>query len=354
MRQAEAVAFPPARRSVVARRTLPANVGPLKKAGGGGKQARSDSTRGKEGDASPVAVCRRSVDAYELLSKIGQGAYGVVYRAMDKETGEIVAIKKVDAKDATTLREISIMASLPHHPCIVGLKEVVTDVRGGMKECVFLVMEYAECNLESVIDEMDRPLSESEVKSLMQQLLLGIQCIHASGVLHRDLKPSNLLLNGDGELKVCDFGLSRRCWSGGARVQRPYSDWVVTLWYRAPELLFKAEGYSAAIDMWSAGCIMAELVGKAPLFPGKNELDQLHMIFGVLGTPEEECWPGFAMLCADLGLGFVKQPSDSTTYLREKLPSLSEEGFDLLVGLLTCDPRRRMTAEEALNHKWFM
>ncbi|KAM0947018.1 putative protein-serine/threonine kinase CMGC-CDK-PITSLRE family [Dioscorea sansibarensis] len=324
----------------------------------------------------------RSVDEFERLNKIDEGTYGVVYRARDKKTGEVVALKKVKMEKEregfplTSLREINVLLSF-HHPSIVDVKEVVV---GSSLDSIFMVMEYMEHDLKGLMETMKQPFSQSEVKCLMLQLLEGVKYLHDNWVLHRDLKTSNLLMNNRGELKICDFGLARQYGSP----LKPYTHLVVTLWYRAPELLLGIKEYSTAIDMWSLGCIMAELLAKEPLFNGKTELDQLdkvlsytlssmvllviHLhtivtsfnllqIFRTLGTPNEKIWPGFAKL-PGLKVSFVKQPYNK---LREKFPAtcfsgrptLSEAGFDLLNKLLTYDPEKRITAEAALNHAWF-
>ncbi|KAF2292858.1 hypothetical protein GH714_029402 [Hevea brasiliensis] len=245
----------------------------------------------------------RSVDEFERLNKIDEGTYGVVYRARDKKNGEIVALKKHD--------------------------------------------------LKGLMESMKQPFSQSEVKCLMLQLLEGVKYLHDNWVLHRDLKTSNLLLNNRGELKICDFGLARQYGSP----LKPYTHLVVTLWYRAPELLLGAKQYSTAIDMWSLGCIMAELLAKEPLFNGKTEFDQLDKIFRILGTPNETIWPGFSKL-PGVKVNFVKHQYN---LLRKKFPAtsftgspvLSDSGFDLLNKLLTYDPEKRITADAALNHEWF-
>nr|XP_029118452.1 cyclin-dependent kinase G-2 isoform X2 [Elaeis guineensis] len=247
----------------------------------------------------------RSVDEFERLNKIDEGTYGVVYRAKDKKTGEVVALKKVKMEKEregfplTSLREINILLSF-HHPSIVDVKEVVV---GSSLDSIFMVMEYMEHDLKGLMETMKQPFSQSEVKCLMLQLLEGVKYLHDNWVLHRDLKTSNLLLNNRGELKICDFGLSRQYGSP----LKPYTHLVVTLWYRAPELLLGAKEYSTAIDMWSLGCIMAELLAKEPLFNGKTEFDQLDKIFRTLGTPNEKIWPGFAKL-PGVKVNFVKQP----------------------------------------------
>ncbi|KAK9063498.1 hypothetical protein SSX86_017368 [Deinandra increscens subsp. villosa] len=345
-------------------------------------QSESDSDYGDEPQGTPEAGgppqrsvnmlqgCR-SVDEFERLNKIDEGTYGVVYRAKDKKTGEIVALKKVKMEKEregfplTSLREINILLSF-HHPSIVDVKEVVV---GSNLDSIFMVMEYMEHDLKALMETMKQPFSQSEVKCLMLQLFEGTKYLHDNWVLHRDLKTSNLLLNNRGELKICDFGLSRQYGSP----LKPYTHLVVTLWYRAPELLLGTKLYSTAIDMWSLGCIMAELLSKQPLFNGKTEFDQLDKIFKTLGTPNETIWPGYSKL-PGVKVNFVKHQLPALgdflvcvssfcwyNLLRRKFPAtsftgspvLSDAGFDLLNKLLTYDPEKRITAEAALNHEWF-
>ncbi|KAF7136565.1 hypothetical protein RHSIM_Rhsim08G0186500 [Rhododendron simsii] len=298
----------------------------------------------------------QNVSKYETLRKINEGAYGVVYKARDLETGEIVALKKVkmgvernrDGFPMSALREINLLLSL-HHPSVVVVKEVVVSD----EDDVFMVMEYMEHDLKGLVETMKEPFSEKEVKCLMRQLLEGVEYLHDNWILHRDLKTSNLLLNNSGKLKICDFGLSRQYGSP----LKPYTPLVVTLWYRAPELLLGAKQYSTAIDMWSVGCIMAELLAKQPLFSGKTEIEQLDKIFRILGTPNEKMWTGFSNLP---GAKF-KFAKHSRNTLRDKFPPmsfkgspvLSEQGVDLLSQLLTYDPEKRISAQDALKHSWF-
>ncbi|XP_042057218.1 cyclin-dependent kinase G-2-like isoform X1 [Salvia splendens] len=297
----------------------------------------------------------RSVDEFERLNRIDEGTYGIVFRAKDKKTGEVVALKKVkmdrerEGFPLTSLREINILLSI-HHPSIVDVKEVVV---GSNLDSIYMVMEYMEHDLKGLMETMKQPYSQSEVKCLMLQLLEGIKYLHDNWVLHRDLKTSNLLLNNCGDLKICDFGLARQYGSP----LKPYTSLVVTLWYRAPELLLGAKQYSTAIDMWSLGCIMAELLSKEPLFNGKSEVEQLDKIFKILGTPNETIWPGLSDL-PGAKVNFAKQKYN---LLRKKFPAtsftgtpvLSDAGFDLLNELLTYDPEKRITADAALNHEWF-
>ncbi|CAI0381085.1 unnamed protein product [Linum tenue] len=320
-----------------------------------------DGSQGALEPAGPPQRCVnmlrgcRSVDDFERLNRIDEGTYGVVFRAKDSKSGEIVALKKVKMEreregfPLTALREINILLSL-HHPSIVDVKEVVV---GSNLDSIYMVMEYMEHDLKGLMESMKQPFSQSEVKCLMLQLLEGTKYLHDNWVLHRDLKTSNLLLNNRGELKICDFGLARQYGSP----LKPYTQMVVTLWYRAPELLLGAQQYSTAIDMWSLGCIMAEMLSKQPLFNGTKEYDQLDKIFRTLGTPNETIWPGFAKL-SKARVNFVKHPYN---LLRKKFPAtsftgspvLSDAGFDLLNKLLTYDPEKRISAEAALNHEWF-
>uniref|UniRef100_A0A6V7P5P1 [RNA-polymerase]-subunit kinase n=1 Tax=Ananas comosus var. bracteatus TaxID=296719 RepID=A0A6V7P5P1_ANACO len=324
------------------------------------EQASDSNAETMEASQSPSTISsegrlrfRRSIDEFERLNKIGEGTYGVVYRARDRITGEIVALKRLKMekegrKGFPWRREIDCLARCCRHPSIVELKEVVL---ADKSDHVFLVMEYCDHDLDRVMKKRKQPMCESEVRQLMRQLFRGIQCLHKHQFLHRDLKPSNILLNELGEVKICDFGLCTKIGN------LPYTQPVVTLWYRAPELLSGAENYSTAIDMWSSGCIMAELLANEPLFCGQSEFDQLSKIFRVLGTPNEDMLPGFA---GHLGAPFPRSRR-SCSKLREKFPAtafsgrptLSKSGFELLSALLNYDPEKRMTADAALKHPWF-
>lgn len=301
----------------------------------------------------------RSVDIYEKLNRISEGTYGVVYRARNRLTGKICALKRIkldkerDGFPLTSVREINILLSLSH-PSIVNVSEVVV---GSSLDSIFMVMEYADHDLKSVMDQrMKQPFSVAEVKCLMLQLLSGVAYLHANWVIHRDLKTSNILYTNRGELKICDFGLARQY----GEPLKPYTHLVVTLWYRAPELLLGARTYSTAVDVWSCGCIMAELLAKSPLFQGKNELGQLDLIFKNLGFPSKESWPGvdelpnykkFKFKASGNGLLRSKFPPPGPVF--DGRPTISATGFDLLTGLLDLCPEKRLTAAQALDHPWF-
>jgi serine/threonine protein kinase len=227
------------------------------------------------------------MESYQKLEKLGEGSYGIVYKVQHRLTHEILALKRIqiDMEDggipASALREISLLKELVH-PNIVRLYDVIYS-----ETKLTLVFEYLDSDLKKFIESQGHELDLSTIKNLLYQLLRGIAFCHHHWVLHRDLKPQNLLINKKEELKIADFGLAR-C----TRVPvRGYSLDVVTLWYRAPDVLLGSRYYTSAIDMWSVGCIFAEMVTGHPLFTGQNEFDQLLRIFKVLGTPNEHTWP---------------------------------------------------------------
>ncbi|ORX90494.1 Pkinase-domain-containing protein [Basidiobolus meristosporus CBS 931.73] len=294
-----------------------------------------------------LASCRH-VDNFEKLNKISEGSYGVVYRARDRDTGEIVALKrlKLDKETngfpVTSLRELHTLL-VAKHPNIVNVREIVV---GDSLNSIFIVMDFIEHDLKALMEDMKSPFLQSEIKTLMIQLLSAIALLHDNWIIHRDLKTSNLLLNNRGEIKVADFGLARKYGSPLG----PMTQLVVTLWYRAPELLLGAKEYSTAIDIWSVGCIFGELINNEPLFPGRGEIEQLDKIFRLLGMPNEKIWPGFSNLPHAQNITFVNQPYNN---LRNRFPYVTESGLDLLSKLLTYDPEKRITAEEALQHPYF-
>mmetsp|Transcript_47950 Transcript_47950/g.79439 ORF Transcript_47950/g.79439 Transcript_47950/m.79439 type:complete len:315 (-) Transcript_47950:354-1298(-) len=285
------------------------------------------------------------MDRYNKIEKIGEGTYGVVYKAQDKLTKEIIALKKIrlEAEDegvpSTAIREISLLREL-QHPNIVNLKDVVHQ-----NQKLYLVFEFLDQDLKKYMDLVGGDLHEMLVKSYVQQLLKGIAFCHAHRVLHRDLKPQNLLIDKKGVLKLADFGLAR---AFGIPV-RTYTHEVVTLWYRAPEILLGGKEYSTPVDMWSVGTIFAEMATRTPLFPGDSEIDQLYRIFRALGTPNEQIWPGV-----------TKYPDYRTTFpqwtpqsLKKIVPTMDSLGLDLLSKMLIYEPSKRISAREALKHPYF-
>ncbi|KAI8332616.1 protein serine/threonine kinase [Chlamydoabsidia padenii] len=285
------------------------------------------------------------MDKYQKIEKLGEGAYGIVYKAQNRETNEVVALKRIrldneeEGVPCTAIREISLLKELKDQN-IVRLYDVLHKERK-----LILVFEYLDSDLKKFLDSNGGDLDELTIKQMMYQLLKGIAFCHEHRVLHRDLKPQNLLINKKGELKLGDFGLAR---AFGIPV-RSYSRDVVTLWYRAPDVLMGSKQYSTSIDLWSAGCIFAEMASGSPLFPGSSVSDQLQCIFKVLGTPTEETWPKVSQVPEykrDFEL-FAPIPLESM------LPKLDPLGIDLLKKLLEYPPDKRITASNAIKHPYF-
>ncbi|CAM8966610.1 unnamed protein product [Rhodiola kirilowii] len=284
---------------------------------------------------------------YEKVEKIGEGTYGVVYKARDRVTNETIALKKIrleqedEGVPSTAIREISLLKEMQH--CnIVRLQDVVHS-----EKRLYLVFEYLDLDLKKHMDSCPEfskdPLT---IKMFLHQILRGIAYCHSHRILHRDLKPQNLLIDRrTNALKLADFGLAR---AFGIPV-RTFTHEVVTLWYRAPEILLGSRHYSTPVDVWSVGCIFAEMVNQRPLFPGDSEIDELFKIFRVLGTPNEETWPGVNSM-PDFKSAFPKWPAKD---LATVVPNLDPAGLDLLSKMLCYDPSRRVTARSALEHEYF-
>ena len=303
----------------------------------------------------PAGACR-AVNAFSKGSKLGEGTYGSVYMATDKASGQRVALKRVKLSDSgfdregmpiTSLREISLLRRLSHRN-VVELLEVVV---GNRADAVFLVFEFCAFDLARLIDTMERPFSQGEVKWMMAELLRAVTYLHANHVMHRDLKMSNLLLSDDGTLKVCDFGLARTCQGSSHSDNGPYTPRVVTLWYRAPELLLGAISYGPAVDMWSVGCIMGELLLHRPLLPAATELAQMQAICELLGTPSLRIWPDVSQLPL---WGKLRLPDQPYNDLPAKFAKLrpSEATLELLNSFLTFDPQKRIASSAALAHAY--
>ncbi|GAB0096257.1 cyclin-dependent kinase 10 [Sergentomyia squamirostris] len=290
----------------------------------------------------------RSVSEFEKLNRIGEGTYGIVYRARDTKSNEIVALKKVrmdqekDGLPLSGLREIQILKACDHEN-IVKLKEVVV---GRNLESIFLSLEYCEQDLASLLDNMQTNFSESQVKCLILQVLRGVKYLHENFIVHRDLKVSNLLLTDKGSVKIADFGLAKYF----GVPNKPSTPQVVTLWYRAPELLLGSKVQTTAVDNWAVGCILGELLGHKPLLPGTTEIGQLELIVELLGTPSDSIWPEFSSLPAVQNFTLKQQPYNN---IKQKFPWLSAAGLRLLNFLFMYDPKKRATAEECLHSSYF-
>lgn len=300
----------------------------------------------------PAIMGCRSVDEFECLNRIEEGTYGVVYRAKEKATTTIVALKRLKMEKEkegfpiTSLREVNTLLK-GQHKNIVTVREIVV---GSNMDKIYIVMDYVEHDLKSLMETMrakKQMFTIAEVKTLMIQLLCAVHHLHDNWILHRDLKTSNLLLSHRGILKVGDFGLAREYGSP----LKQYTSIVVTLWYRAPELLLGTKMYSTPIDVWSCGCIFGELLAMEPMFTGKSEIDQLNKIYKDLGSPSEKIWPGYKDLPVVKKTQFADYPYN---HLREKFKTrLSDGGFALLNKFLTYNPAKRISAQEALVNDYF-
>ncbi|CAG9462191.1 unnamed protein product [Pedinophyceae sp. YPF-701] len=283
------------------------------------------------------------MNRYKVIKQLGDGTYGSVWKAVNRQTSEVVAIKKMKRKfyswqECMNLREVKSLRKL-NHPCIVKLKEVIRE-----SDELFFVFEYLDCNLYQVTKDRDRPFSESRVRNWMYQILQGLAYMHRQGYFHRDMKPENLLLTKDC-VKIADFGLAREI-----RSRPPYTDYVSTRWYRAPEVLLRSPYYSAPIDMFAMGAIMAELYSLRPLFPGSSEADEIYKICSVLGTPTQSTWPEGIKLAQAMNFRF---PQFNATPLGKLITTASPEAIDLMTQMCHWDPARRPTAVQALQHPYF-
>lgn len=285
------------------------------------------------------------MEGFQKVEKIGEGTYGVVYKARDKLTGNMVALKKIrldtetEGVPSTAIREISLLKELDHAN-IVKLLDVIHN-----EKKLYLVFEFLSQDLKKYMDSQLKGLPLDLAKSYLYQLLQGISYCHSHRVLHRDLKPQNLLIDAEGCIKLADFGLARAI---GVPV-RTYTHEVITLWYRPPEILLGTKMYSTSVDIWSIGCIFAEMVHKKTLFSGDSEIDQLFRIFRTLGTPDETIWPGVTSL-PDFKSKFPRWPRQP---LSKVIPELPLDGIEALELMLVYDPLRRMSAKQMLSHSFF-
>ncbi|XP_050388160.1 cyclin-dependent kinase C-1-like [Argentina anserina] len=305
----------------------------------------------------------RSADCFEKIKQIGAGMYGQVFKAREIRTGEIVALKRIrmdnekEGFPITAIREIKLLKKL-HHENIIKLKEIVTSagpekndqenqdskkLEGG----IYMVFEYMDHDLTGLADRPGVRFSIPQIKCYMKQLLTGLHYCHINQVLHRDMKGSNLLLDNEGKLKLADFGLAK---SFATNHEGQLTNRVITLWYRPPELLLGATKYGPAVDMWSVGCIFAELLNGAPILQGRTEPDQLNKIYELCGSADETNWPGVSKLHF---YNNFKPPRPLKRRVRERFRRFDSHALDLLDHLLTLDPNQRWSAKQALDAEYF-
>ncbi|XP_028036672.1 cyclin-dependent kinase 20-like [Bombyx mandarina] len=287
------------------------------------------------------------VNNYTVVGRIGEGAHGLVFKAKHNTTGREVALKKIliknleDGIPVHVMREIKALQLLR---CKYIIKLYDMFPRG---MSLVLVLEYMYSGLWEMLHQCEHELTIARVKTYAKMLLKGMRYMHAHYVMHRDLKPANLLINHEGILKIADLGLARLYWPEGGR---PYSHQVATRWYRAPELLYGARYYSEKIDLWSVGCIIAEMITKKPLFAGESDIEQLAIVLQHLGTPTEETWPGHSQLPDFHKISF---PESAPTPWIDLLPGVEPDAIHLIKSFILYDADRRMSAKQALRHQWF-
>ena len=314
------------------------------------RRKHSEFCKMEEDDESLMVIDKQILRRYEVIKKLGKGAYGIVWRAQDRLTGKLVALKKVfgafqNVTDAQrTYREITFLRQLRSHPFIVGLIGVH---RAENDVDIYLAFECLDTDVHAVIRA--GILLDVHQRYILWQLLCALKYMHSAGVIHRDLKPSNILINSDASIKVADFGLSRAV--NELAEDEQLTDYIATRWYRAPEILFGSSKYGTAIDMWAVGCIIAELVSGRPLFPGASTMDQLERVVAFTGMPNKEeiesmnCQMTETML-ANLTFSRPK------LILEEKLAGASPDAIDLIKKLCQFDPNKRPDAATCLMHPY--
>lgn len=288
---------------------------------------------------------------YEPVAEIGEGAYGKVYKARDlKNGGRFVALKRVrvqteeEGMPLSTIREVAVLKQLEAfgHPNVVRLFDVCTVSRTNRETKLTLVFEHVDQDLTTYLEKAPDPgVPPETIKDMMYQLLQGLDFLHSHRVVHRDLKPQNILVTSGGQIKLADFGLARIY-----SFQMALTSVVVTLWYRAPEVLLQSS-YATPVDLWSVGCIFAEMFRRRPLFRGNSDVDQLGKIFDVVGVPSPEDWPQEVALPQS---AFTPRPPKP---IEDLVPDMDEEGRALLMQFLTFNPSRRISAFSALSHPYF-
>uniref|UniRef100_A0A6Q2XQU3 cyclin-dependent kinase n=1 Tax=Esox lucius TaxID=8010 RepID=A0A6Q2XQU3_ESOLU len=273
------------------------------------------------------------------------GTYATVYKGRSKLTDNLVALKEIrleheEGAPCTAIREVSLLKDLKHAN-IVTLHDIIHT-----QKSLTLVFEYLDKDLKQYLDDCGNCIHMHNVKLFLFQLLRGLNYCHCRKVLHRDLKPQNLLINDRGELKLADFGLAR----AKSIPTKTYSNEVVTLWYRPPDILLGCTDYSTQIDMWGVGCIFYEMSTGRPLFPGSTVEEELHFIFKLLGTPNESTWPGITSNEEFISYNYPRYRADC---LQNHTPRLDNEGVELLSKLLQFEGRKRISAEEAMKCPYF-
>ncbi|SCV00492.1 LAMI_0G05424g1_1 [Lachancea mirantina] len=321
----------------------------VKAAAGGHSRYNPGSTTVKVAPVT-IVVRERTSSVYERIQQVGEGTYGKVYKAKNTFTNELVALKRLrlegerEGFPITSIREIKLLQSFDH-PNVSTLSEIMVE----SQKTVYMIFEYADNDLSGLLMNEQIELTAANCKHLFKSLIEGINYLHSNGILHRDIKGSNILIDNRGHLRITDFGLARKM-----KEEPDYTNRVITLWYRPPELLLGTTKYGPEVDMWGCGCLLVELFQKTALFQGTNELEQLQAILALMGTPTLEQWPNLF----EMPWFFMMIPQQSCQY-----PSIFEERvapilpsracFDLARSLLLFNQAKRLNASDALKHPYF-
>lgn len=317
--------------------------------------ARHDVQRRHRNEEDPSSKEFKIDKSYRLTKIIGHGAYGVVGAFLNEQTGEKVAIKKIQKIFTNlllakrTIRELKILRHLGAHPNIISIKNIILPEHSKFEE-IYVVQNLMEADMHQII-QSGQELTEAHHQCFLYQILKALKYIHSCNIIHRDLKPGNLLVNSNCEIRICDFGLSR-----GVTTQKKdpthgvMSEYVATRWYRAPEVMLSHACYNQAMDVWSVGCIFAELLGGRVLFPGKQPFDQMNLILSVLGAPSEDV---ISRVPSKRNQEYLRSQSGIPKIPFSVLfPKASTLALDLLSRMLTFDPHQRITVDEALRHPY--
>ena len=286
------------------------------------------------------------MENYKIHKVVGDGSFGIVYKATSIKTGEIVAIKKIKKKfyswdECMSLRELKSLRKL-NHPNIIKLKEAIK-----VNDELHFVFEYLDQNLFQMYNQMrdnGKTFTENQIRSIIYQAALALAYMHKHGFFHRDLKPENLLVHKE-YVKVADFGLAREI-----RSRPPFTDYVATRWYRAPEILLKSTNYNSPVDIFALGCIMAELYTLSPLFRGTSEMDQIYKVCSILGAPTQTGWSEGYKLAAQMGFNFPQYPA---VPLNSIIPNACDDAIQLISEMIKYDPNKRPSAQQVLQHPYF-
>lgn len=293
----------------------------------------------------------REAEVYERVQQVGEGTYGKVYKARNQFTSEFVALKKLRLESEregfpiTAIREIKLLQSFDH-PNVVGLLEMMVE-----HNQIYMVFDYLDHDLTGLLTHPDLKLTEGHRKMIFKQLVEGLKYLHERRIIHRDIKGSNILLDSKGVLKIADFGLARTMKVLGDGDSPDYTNRVITIWYRPPELLLGSTNYGREVDIWGIGCLLMELYLKMATFQGTEEISQLFKIFEIMGTPSAESWPDIENLP---WFEMLKPRINRRSQFEERFKAqMSEDSFDLATKLLELYPSKRLTASEALEHPYF-